>query len=292
MRDGAMVETINSLPLQLLGERGLASKMVGRPKADHFPPRQPPDGDIAFYGRNLNVPGEVHHVSFEVRRGEILGFAGLIGAGRTEMAEALCGLRRRTVEEILINGQPVRVRKPGDAMRQGLAYLSEDRKGTGLTLGMSIAENATLASLKRYSRPFISRRAEEAVAWRQVRELNIKVGDVRDPIESLSGGNQQKIALAKWLETDPAVLIVDEPTRGVDIGAKEQIYKILQSLTQRGMACILISSELNEVIGLSHRIAVMRGGRIVTILDAAKATEETIMHHAAGVEQNAERAIA
>src|SRR5206468_2316441 len=128
MRDGAVVETINSLPLQLLGERGLASKMVGRPMADHFPPRQPPDGDIAFYVRNLNVPGKVRNVSFEVRRGEILGFAGLIGAGRTEMAEALCGLRRKTVEEILINGQPVKIRSAGDAVRQGLAYLSEDRK--------------------------------------------------------------------------------------------------------------------------------------------------------------------
>jgi ribose transport system ATP-binding protein len=283
MRDGAVVETIDSAPAYVLGERGLASKMVGREMADHFPPREPPEQEVTIYVRNLTVPGKVHNVSFEVRRGEILGFAGLVGAGRTEMAEGLCGLRRARVEELLIDGQPMRIRNPRAAVRAGVAYLSEDRKGAGLTLGMSVAENTTLISLRRYCRPLISRRREEAVTQRYVDDLSIKVSDVRDPVQKLSGGNQQKVALAKWLETNPRVLIIDEPTRGVDIGAKEQIYQLIQSLTRSGMACILISSELNEVLGLSHRIAVMRGGRIVATLDAAAATEEQIMHHAAGV---------
>jgi ABC-type sugar transport system ATPase subunit len=162
----------------------------------------------------------------------------------------------------------------------GLAYLSEDRKGTGLTLGMSVAENTTLASLKT---KWIDRKTEAAITRKRVADLKIKIGGIHDPVSSLSGGNQQKVALAKWLETSPKVLFVDEPTRGVDIGAKEQIYQLIRSLTRQGMACILISSELNEVIGMSHRIAVMRGGKIVATLDGPTATEETIMHLAAGV---------
>jgi ABC-type sugar transport system ATPase subunit len=145
---------------------------------------------------------------------------------------------------------------------------------------MSIAANTTLASLKH---PLIDHRAEAAATRYRTKQLQIKIGDIRDPVSSLSGGNQQKVALAKWLETHPRVLFIDEPTRGVDIGAKEQIYRIIQSLTDQGMACILISSELNEVIGLSHRIAVMRGGRIALTMDASAATEESIMHAAAGV---------
>ena len=285
MRDGSVVETIDSAPAYLLGERGLASRMVGRPMADHFPQRLPPQQEVALFVRGLSVPGKVFDVSFDVHEGEILGFAGLVGAGRTEMAEAICGLRPHRCEELLIDGQPVRIRNVKDAVRHGLAYLSEDRKGTGLTLGMSIMQNTTLISLKRYARPLINRRAETAATQRLVDDLHIKVGSIDDPVSSLSGGNQQKVALAKWLEVRPRVLIIDEPTRGVDIGAKEQIYQLIKQLTRQGMACILISSELNEVIGLSHRVAVMRGGHIAAVLDASIATEETIMHYAAGVEK-------
>jgi ribose transport system ATP-binding protein len=180
----------------------------------------------------------------------------------------------------------VEIRNVRQSVRAGLAYLSEDRKGTGLTLGMSIAQNTTLASLKQW---WIRRKREALITRQRVADLKIKIGSIADPVSSLSGGNQQKVALAKWLETSPKVLFVDEPTRGVDIGAKEQIYQLIQSLTRQGMACVLISSELNEVIGMSHRIAVMRGGKIATILDAANASEESIMHYAAGVEERRQK---
>ena len=281
MRDGRVVETLESSQIKEAGQRGLASKMVGRPMADHFPMRDSPAEPIALDVTDLSVAGSLSDISFTVRHGEILGFAGLIGAGRTEMAEAVCGLRAKSTGTVSIDGTPVRIKNVQDAVNAGLAYLSEDRKGTGLTLGMSIAQNMTLASLKkRWIRP----REEAVTARRRVADLKIKVGSIHDPVSSLSGGNQQKVSLAKWLETSPKVLFVDEPTRGVDIGAKEQIYQLIKSLTRQGMACVLISSELNEVIGMSDRIAVMRGGKIVATLDGPTATEETIMYHAAGVE--------
>jgi ribose transport system ATP-binding protein len=283
MRDGRVVESMEAARVREIGERGLASRMVGRPMADHFPSRKPAGEEVAIAVQNLSADGIVHDVSFAVRRGEILGFAGLIGAGRTEMAEAVCGLRGKSSGTVTVDGKAAHIRTVRDSMRAGLAYLSEDRKGTGLTLNMSIIANTTLASLKRYCHPLINHRQEAATTRQRVADLKIKAGDLRNPVSSLSGGNQQKVALAKWLETHPRVLFIDEPTRGVDIGAKEQIYQLIQSLTEQGMACILISSELNEVIGLSHRIAVMRAGRIVTTMNAAEATEEMVMHAAAGV---------
>jgi ribose transport system ATP-binding protein len=168
-------------------------------------------------------------------------------------------------------------------VRAGIGYLSEDRKGCGLTLGMDIIANTTLVSLKRYSRGLIRRRAEERATREHVRRLRTRVGRLSDSVATLSGGNQQKVLLAKWLEIRPRVLIIDEPTRGVDIGAKEEIYRLIQQLTQEGMACILISSEMNELLGLAHRIAIMRKGRLVATLDAPGATEDDIMLHAAGV---------
>jgi ribose transport system ATP-binding protein len=284
MRDGRIVETVSREKAQALGERGLASLMVGRPMGDHFPPRTRPDNHIGLEVRNLSVRGKVHNVSFAIRPGEILGFAGLIGAGRTELAEAIVGLRKRTSGEIFVNGLPISPRNPAQAARAGIAYLSEDRKGTGLTLGMGVVENTTMVSLKRYCHPFISRGAEERATRQHIQNLRIKVGGLHNAVSTLSGGNQQKVALAKWLEIAPRILIIDEPTRGVDIGAKEQIYALIRSLTAQGLTCMLISSELNEVIGLSNRVAVMRNGRIVATLDADRATEETILFHAAGVE--------
>lgn len=285
LRDGQLVETMDSATAQAAGPYGLAAKMVGRPMADHFPRRLSilPAAQPAISVLDLSVPGKVDEVSFSVAPGEVVGFAGLIGAGRTEMAEAICGLRPKSQGTIIVDGKTRKIRSPLDGQRAGLAYLSEDRKGTGLTLGMSIVANITLASLKRYCRPLISTRAEAKTARRQVHDLSIRISDIHDDVASLSGGNQQKVALAKWLETRPRVLVIDEPTRGVDIGAKEQIYRFIRSLTAQGMACILISSELNEVIGLSDRVMVMRGGRIVAEMPASDATEQAIMRHAAGV---------
>jgi ribose transport system ATP-binding protein len=175
------------------------------------------------------------------------------------------------------------VRRAWDAVREGIAYLSEDRRGCGLVMGMSIVANTTLVSLRRYARPLIRPRLERAAARRHIERLSIRIGRVNDLIDTLSGGNQQKVAIAKWLEITPRVLILDEPTRGVDIGAKEEIYRLIHDLAKQGMACIFISSELNELLGMCHRIAVMRAGRIVATLDGATATEEEIVHYAAGV---------
>jgi ribose transport system ATP-binding protein len=283
LRDGQVVTTLGEARVKQATEAELAGLMVGRAMGDYFPERGEPGVEVALAAAGVSVPGKVVNASFEVRRGEILGFAGLIGAGRTELAEAVAGLRPRSAGKIAVEGKPVAIRSPRDAVRARIAYVSEDRKGSGLTLGMGIAENMTMVSLKRYARPLISRRAETLAARGHVERLGIKVGHVRDKVATLSGGNQQKVVLAKWLETFPRVLIIDEPTRGVDIGAKQQIYALIRELTARGMACILISSELNEVLGLSHRIAVMRHGRIVATVEGKTATEESIMRYAAGV---------
>jgi len=281
MRDGKVVTELHGQPLRQTDERALASLMVGRPMQNHFPPRKPAGHEVVLEARNLCVPGFAENISFNVNRGEILGFAGLIGAGRTEMAEAIVGLRHRGSGEILLNGKRTKITNPAQAVRAGIAYLSEDRKGLGLTMGMGITHNITMVSLRKYARLFIDHHAETNAAAKQVDSLQIKIGSLRDRVETLSGGNQQKVALAKWLEITPGVLIIDEPTRGVDIGAKEQIYALIQNLTQQGMATILISSELNEILGLSHRIAVMRNGKLVATVPTDDANEEMIMQYAA-----------
>lgn len=283
LRDGKFVRTLDEAAMKQATEEQLASLMVGREMSDHFPTLAVPTDRVMLRVSDLHVPGRVHGATFAVRAGEILGFAGLVGAGRTELAEGLVGLRPHTAALVEVEGRSVQLKRVSDAVRAGIAYLSEDRKGRALTLGMDIASNTTLVSLKRYCHPFISKKEEEAAAQKQARALNTKLGGVRDAITTLSGGNQQKVALARWLEARPKVLILDEPTRGVDIGAKEEIYRLIAELAADGLACILISSEMNEIIGLCHRVAVMRAGRIVTVLERDELTEETIMFHAAGV---------
>ena len=284
MRDGRVVRTLDRPEAGdgAAAEAMLGSLMVGRPMADHFPPRSEVAGAAVLSVRGLDAAPHVRDVSFEVRAGEILGLAGLIGAGRTEMAEAIAGLRRRLGGQVALEGRPVPA-EPRAAVDAGVAYLSEDRRGRGLLVARPVVENVTLVSLRRYSRGLIDRAAERRAAGTHVERLGIRLGRLDDPVATLSGGNQQKVALAKWLETRPKVLILDEPTRGVDIGAKEEIYRLVQQLTAEGLACLFISSELNELLGLCHRIGVMRAGRIVAMLDVDECSEETIMFHAAGV---------
>jgi len=282
MRDGRVSARLGPDEMQGMTEAELAGLMVGRPMNQHFPPRQTRIGERFL---------EVEHfgsedISFFVRRGEILGFAGLIGAGRTELAEAMFGLRGRLKGVIRLDGRNLKISSPSDAVRAGIAYLSEDRKESGLMLDMDVTSNTTMVSLARYTRWLTRPRAERKAANHYVQLMRIRIASLRQPVRALSGGNQQKVALAKWLETHPKVLIVDEPTRGVDVGAKEEIYRLIRALVAQGMACILISSELNEVLGMSDRIAVMRRGRIVAMLDAASASEERVMQFAAGVQEN------
>jgi ribose transport system ATP-binding protein len=283
LRDGRVVTTLDAGEVRTTSERELASLMVGRSMTDYFPPRGPHWDDVALSVRDLSVPDRVESVSFDVRAGEIFGLAGLIGAGRTETAEAIVGLRHKSSGQIFLNGKPVRINGVVESSQLGIAYLSEDRKDAGLTLNMSIIDNTTLVSLRRYSRVFLNRSKQKLATQGHALRLRLRAGSLTDAVSTLSGGNQQKVLIAKWLEVSPRVLIVDEPTRGVDIGAKEEIYHLLHELAAQGLACIMISSEMNELIGLCHRIGVMRLGRLVTILDGQQATEEQIIH-AAGLE--------
>ena len=284
MRDGRIVATLDEERVKRTTERELAGLMVGRAMSEHFPKRSPASDEVVLRVNNVSVPGRVRDVSFELRRGEILGFAGLIGAGRTELGEAIAGLRKRTSGDISINDRPTHIGSPPDAVRAGIAYLSEDRKGAGLTLGMGVAENVTLPTLRDFATMgFVRRRVETEATREHISNLRIKLSRPRQPIDTLSGGNQQKVAIAKWLEARPKVLILDEPTRGVDVGAKEEIYQLIHRLAGEGLACMFISSELNEVLGMCHRIAVMRNGKLVETIDGSSASEQQLMQAAAGV---------
>ena len=283
LRDGRLVHALGPFGpgAPRPTERELAALMVGRDLGDYFPPRRPvpPDAPPALEVRGWTTP-DVADISLTVRQGEILGLAGLVGAGRTELAESLFGLRpgRGTVRLL---GEPYKPRSPLHALRAGLAYLPEDRKGAGLHVDLPLAANATLAALRSFGTWRLRPAREREAALRAIRELGIRAAGPDIPVASLSGGNQQKVLLAKWLATGPRVLVVDEPTRGVDIGAKREIYRLLADLAAGGAAIVLVSSELNELLGMCHRIAVLRRGRLAGVLDGAGATDRAVMELAA-----------
>ena len=280
MRDGLLVARE---PTASVTRRQMANLMVGRELADLFPPKLPaPAGEPIIKARGLTVPGWAEDVSFEVRRGEILGFAGLVGAGRTELLEGLLGLRPRSAGTVEIAGKPVQLKSPRDAARHGLTYLSEDRKGKGLHVHFGLRPNLTLMALERYAKPWLNPAAEQAALRDAVQEFGIRTGSLEVRASSLSGGNQQKLALAKVLHPGPSVVVLDEPTRGVDVGAKREIYHLVQRLAEQGLAVVVISSELMELIGLCHRVAVMRAGRLQTTLQEPYLTEEELIAHATG----------
>ncbi|MET0311424.1 MAG: sugar ABC transporter ATP-binding protein [Burkholderiaceae bacterium] len=280
MRDGRFVtrEVIASVT-----RHQMANLMVGREITDLFPPRDAmPDAAPLLKVSGATVPGWAEDANFEVRPGEILGFAGLVGAGRTELFEGLMGLRPRSAGRVEIGGREVRITSPREAANEGLTYLSEDRKGKGLHVAFGLRENLTLMALEAYARPWLDPKAEHAALEEAVKHFGIRTGDLRNRASSLSGGNQQKLALAKVLHPDPKVVVLDEPTRGVDVGAKRDIYFLVQRLAREGRAVIVISSELMELIGLCHRVAVMRGGRIASTLSQDQLTEEELIAHATG----------
>jgi ribose transport system ATP-binding protein len=281
MRDGRFVARSETA---LLARQQMANLMVGRELSDMFPDKTPPaaDAPVALNVRNLSVPEWVDDLSFEVRAGEVFGFAGLVGAGRTEAFEAIIGLRKRTAGTIEIAGRKADLHSPRDAMRRGLTYLSEDRKGKGLHVNLSLQDNLTLMTLDRYAHPLLDMKAGREALTRAVREFGIRTGDLGSRARMLSGGNQQKLALAKFLQPDPNVIVLDEPTRGVDIGAKRDIYFLIHRLAAEGRAVVVISSELIELIGLCHRVAVMRAGRLQATLGAGHLTEEELIAHATG----------
>ncbi|UEM21979.1 sugar ABC transporter ATP-binding protein [Skermanella mucosa] len=265
----------------------MANLMVGRELSDLYPPKDPaPTGKLPLLSvRGLNVPGWASGIGFEVQPGEILGFAGLVGAGRTELFEGLLGLRPHSVERIELDGRAIRIRNPREAVDQGLTYLSEDRKGKGLHVGFGLSENLTMMALEHYAKPWLRPREERRALETAVKDFGIRTGSLDVRAASLSGGNQQKLALAKVLHPRPKVVVLDEPTRGVDVGAKRDIYFLIQRLAREGRGVVVVSSELMELVGLCHRVAVMRAGRIQAVVDAQHLTEEELISHATGTKQ-------
>lgn len=281
MRDGRFVSRGETAAFS---RQQMANLMVGREMSDMFPPRLPPPQgtEIALAVKGLCVPGWVESLDFEVRSGEIYGFAGLVGAGRTEAFEAILGLRERQAGSIALAGKAVRIDSPRAAVKQGLTYLPEDRKGKGLHTQLGLTENLTLMTLARYAHPWLDKGAERAALTRAIADFGIKAGSHGIRARMMSGGNQQKLALAKFLHPDPRVIVLDEPTRGVDVGAKRDIYFLIQRLAAEGRAVIVISSELIELIGLCHRVAVLRAGRLQAVLPAHHLTEEELIAYATG----------
>ncbi len=285
LRDGRLVAT---RPAAELSQDDMAHLMVGRELADLYPPKAPPsaDADILLDVEGLCVPGQVEDASFTLRRGEILGFAGLIGAGRTELVEGLVGLRPKT-GRVRRAGRDVALAGPREAAAQRIVYLTEDRKGKGLLLDMQMAPNVTLLALDRLSPgAFLNAKAEGAALDRAIATFDVRAGRRDIAVRALSGGNQQKLMLAKVMEIDPEIVIFDEPTRGIDIGTKQQIYHFIAQAAAQGRACIVISSELPEVIGLCHRVAVMRAGRLVGMLEGDHVNEGEIVRYATGLKSS------
>ncbi|HVE53597.1 MAG TPA: sugar ABC transporter ATP-binding protein [Ramlibacter sp.] len=279
MRDGRFV---TRRPTASVTRHDMANLMVGREISDLFPPKEPaPEAEPLLRVRSFTVPGWARDISFEVRPGEILGFAGLVGAGRTELFEGLLGLREAS-GEVAVAGKLVRLRNPGQAANEGITYLSEDRKGKGLHVDFGLRENLTLMNLKDYARPWLQPAREREAMEQAVQSFGIRTGNVDQKASALSGGNQQKLALAKVLQPQPRVVVLDEPTRGVDVGAKRDIYFLIQRLAREGLAVVVISSELIELIGLCHRVAVMRGGHLTAMLQDERLSEEELIAYATG----------
>jgi ribose transport system ATP-binding protein len=281
MRDGRYVDTVitSETPIERI-----ISMMVGGRTLYESTPEVPEDqtDDVVLEVRNLNRGPLVKDVSFKLRRGEILGFAGLVGAGRTEVARAIFGADPLVSGEVFLEGKKLDLHSPADAVRRGIAYLSEDRKRYGLALDLDVETNTVLAAFEKYLGPlgWVYPARTRATAEGRVRDLAIKTPGIQQKVKNLSGGNQQKVVLAKWLTADARVFIFDEPTRGIDIGAKSEIYRLLNDLAAQGKSIIMISSELPEVLRMSHRILVMCEGRITGELKAGEATQEAIMHYA------------
>jgi ribose transport system ATP-binding protein len=275
MRDGRRVGT---LPVAEASESKLIRMMVGR-EVGLFPKQEVPIGEPVLEVRELSGPSGVRNVSFKVHKGEIVGLAGLIGAGRTELARLICGADRLTSGEILIDGKEVRINGPADAVAQGIGWVPEDRKQHGLVLGMDVKQNTTLAILRRISNQLgaVRLRKEREISAHYREALSIATSDLSKTVKYLSGGNQQKVVLAKWLSTNPKILIMDEPTRGIDIGAKAEFHALMSQLAGQGIGILMISSEMPEIMGMSDRVIVMCQGRVTGEFKRGEVSQVEIM---------------
>jgi len=282
MRDGGYVSTRDFADVTV---NDIVAAMVGRALEDKFPPRTSTTTDeVIFRVVELTRPGSRHKVSFDLRRGEILGFAGLMGAGRTETARAIFGADHKTGGKVMLGDQELSIGGPIDAIAAGIAYLSEDRKLNGLAVKMTVKENITMANMEAVSRHgFIDRARETRAARDTVVKLNVKTPSIDQIAKNLSGGNQQKVVIGKWLFRDSRVLFFDEPTRGIDVGAKFAIYQLLDKLASEGIGVVMITSELPEILGMTDRVVVFHEGQVTGILETAKTSQEEIMQYASGV---------
>ncbi len=281
LKDGRYVATKQVAEVKM---DDLVRLMIGRDLKDVYPKRTSPAGPVLLEVKNLRRPTLVHDVSFHVRAGEIVGFSGITGSGRTEVMRAVFGADPHSAE-MTFEGRPYRPRSPREAIRRGVALVTEDRKGQGLFLKLNVAVNTTISALKALTRGGVIRRAREgALVEKMIRDLRIKTPDSKFLVVNMSGGNQQKVILARWLSVHTKLLIMDEPTRGIDVGSKAEIYQIMDELTKRGVGILMISSELPEVLGMSDRVYVMRQGTIVGELPRGQASEEGIMRYAVGEE--------
>jgi D-xylose transport system ATP-binding protein len=288
LRDG---RTIGTDATQDMDESRVIAKMVGREVGQIFPESKHERGEVVFEARNVTVedpavPGKllVDRVGFTARKAEVLGIAGLMGSGRSELLMAIFGAHAgRKSGEIFVDRKPVQINQPSDAIKQGIGFVTEDRKRYGLILDQTILKNMTLAGLRKLSGRFVTNDDAEAVAGeRSARDLHIKANSVFTIAGTLSGGNQQKVVLAKWLLTNPRVLFLDEPTRGIDVGAKQEIYAQINRLAESGLAIVLVSSELPEILGLSDRVIVLHEGRVTGEFTRSEATPEAVMSCATG----------
>ena len=285
LRDGELTGTAD---VNDVDQAWLVSHMIGR----DFPTHENSErtfGEVALEVKDLSQKGHFEDVSFRVRQGEIIGLAGLVGAGRSEVAQAIVGASQPTSGQLHIFGDEARIRSPSDAAELGIAYVTEDRKSQGLFLNRPTSENVTMSNLKRfYQFPFMKREAEKAFVHDMIRTLDIRLSSPSAEVRNLSGGNQQKVVIARALAVEPRILILDEPTRGVDIGAKQEIYAFIEELVTEGIAIVLISSELEEILRLADRIVVLRKGRVAVTLSRAEASENAIMRAAALADQERE----
>ncbi len=288
LRDG---KTVGTKLTKTLDEDKIISMMVGRELTDLFPREEHTPGEVIMEVKNFTVHDPdvdgrklVDNVSFNIKRGEILGISGLMGAGRTELVMAMFGESKGPVEgELYMNGSKLEIRTPMDAIKNGMALVTEDRKGNGLVLNQSVAVNTTIASLNKIlSGGQIDSNKEIKWTTKFVNDLNIKTPSIAQKVVNLSGGNQQKVVIAKWLMTEPEILFLDEPTRGIDVGAKFEIYSIMNELVKSGVAVVMISSELPEILGMSDRILVMHEGKFTGEMIYEDATQESVMHLATG----------
>lgn len=281
MRDGTYVGTWE---VKDISDQEIVKQMVGRELSNIYPPNDNVAGDVLMEVKDLCSIHErsFQNVSFTLKRGEILGFGGLVGAQRTELMEAIFGMRHVASGQVLINGKPIQVVRPKDAIKDGIGMITEDRRGTGILGCLSIADNVSISSLNQYLEfgVKLNRKKVEELVRENVAKLSIKTPSSRTLIQSLSGGNQQKVIIARWLANNPDILIMDEPTRGIDVGAKYEIYQIMIDLAKQGKAIIMISSEMPELIGMSDRILVMCNGRITGEVSGEEATQERIMSFA------------